>query len=126
MRFSQFGIIVIPQIKSVDEFVNEVNHSLKNKQENERLKGITARIESYDIVDSKDDDLDKVLKTHKFDFEKILTSPMLNCHPDRKRHLLLEGDLKFKDSSTSKVSIFLLIHHPFIQSFIHLIIHPSI
>lgn len=29
---------------------------------------------------------------------------MLNCPPERKRHLLLEGDLKLKDSSTSKVS----------------------
>lgn len=37
-------------VKSVDDFVNEVNHSLRNKQENERLNGIIARIESYDIV----------------------------------------------------------------------------
>lgn len=34
----------------VDDFVNSVNHSLKQKQDNERLKGIIARIESYDIV----------------------------------------------------------------------------
>lgn len=37
-------------IKMVDDFVNSVNHSLKQKQDNERLKGIIARIESYDIV----------------------------------------------------------------------------
>lgn len=34
----------------VDDFVNSVNHTLKQKQDNERLKGIIARIESYDIV----------------------------------------------------------------------------
>lgn len=31
---------------------------------------------------------------------------MLNCPPERKRHLLLEGDLKLKDSNTSKVSVY--------------------
>lgn len=41
------------QIKSVDEFVNSVNYSLKQRQDNERLNGIIARIESYDIVVSK-------------------------------------------------------------------------
>lgn len=34
----------------VDEFVNNVNTSLKQRQDKERLKGIIARIESYDIV----------------------------------------------------------------------------
>lgn len=42
------------QIKSVDDFVNNVNLSLKQKQDNERLKGIMARIESYDVVVSKE------------------------------------------------------------------------
>lgn len=41
------------QIKSVDDFVNNVNSSLKQKQDKERLKGIMARIESYDAVVSK-------------------------------------------------------------------------
>lgn len=34
----------------VDDFVINVNSSLKHKQDKERLKGIIARIESYDIV----------------------------------------------------------------------------
>ena len=34
----------------VDDLVIDVNASLKHKQDNERLKGIIARIESYDIV----------------------------------------------------------------------------
>lgn len=38
------------QIKSVDDFVNSVNSSLKQKQDNERLRGIMLRIESYDAV----------------------------------------------------------------------------
>jgi hypothetical protein len=38
------------QIHSVDEFVCSVNSHLTTRQENERLKGIMARIESYDVV----------------------------------------------------------------------------
>lgn len=39
-----------PQIHSVDDFVCSVNSHLTTRQENERLKGIMARIESYDVV----------------------------------------------------------------------------
>lgn len=40
-----------------------------------------------------------------------LNRPMFGCRFERKRHLLLEGDLKLKDSNTSKASIseFLLV-----------------
>lgn len=34
----------------MDDFVNSVNYSLKQRQDNERMNGIIARIESYDIV----------------------------------------------------------------------------
>ncbi|XP_017778525.1 PREDICTED: pleckstrin homology domain-containing family G member 5 isoform X2 [Nicrophorus vespilloides] len=89
-------------IRSVDDFVINVNFSLKQKQDNERLKGIIARIESYDIVESKDDDLERLLKSHN---QLDLNKPMLNCPPERRRHLLLEGDLKLKDNSTSKMEV---------------------
>ncbi|KAJ8950114.1 hypothetical protein NQ318_017839 [Aromia moschata] len=90
-------------IKMVDDFVNNVNSSLKHRQDKERLKGIIARIESYDIVETKDDDIEKILKKEKSLTQLDLTRPMLNCPVERKRHLLLEGDLKLKDSGTSKV-----------------------
>jgi hypothetical protein len=38
------------QIKCVDQFVNDVNSTLRQRQDHERLKGIIARIESYDVV----------------------------------------------------------------------------
>lgn len=38
------------QIRSVEEFVCSVNTHLTTRQEYERLKGIMARIESYDVV----------------------------------------------------------------------------
>jgi hypothetical protein len=38
------------KIHSVDDFVCSVNSHLTTRQENERLKGIMSRIESYDVV----------------------------------------------------------------------------
>lgn len=107
-------------IKMVDEFVNNVNSSLKHKQDKERLKGIIARIESYDIVDSKDDDIEKLLKRDKSLTQFDLNRPMLNCPVERKRHLLLEGDLKLKDSGTSKMEV-----HCFLLTDMLLICKPS-
>lgn len=51
--------------------------------------------------ESKDEDLEKLLRSYSI---LDLNRPMLNCPPERKRHLLLEGDLKLKDSNTSKVT----------------------
>lgn len=45
--------IRISQIHSVEQFVCSVNANLTTRQENERLKGIMARIESYDVAVSK-------------------------------------------------------------------------
>lgn len=42
--------ILYDQIHSVEDFVCSVNAHLTTRQENERLKGIMARIESYDVV----------------------------------------------------------------------------
>lgn len=53
--------------------------------------------------ESKDDDLEKLLKSYS---QLDLNRPMLDCPPERRRHLLLEGDLKLKDSGTSKVRAF--------------------
>lgn len=42
------------QIHSVENFVCSVNSHLTTRQENERLKGIMARIDSYEVVVSVD------------------------------------------------------------------------
>lgn len=43
-------MVMFLQIKCVDQFVNNVNSTLQQRQDHERLKGIIARIESYDVV----------------------------------------------------------------------------
>lgn len=50
--------------------------------------------------ETKDDDLDRLVQSHcRLD----LTAPMPGCAENHRRHLLFEGDLKFKEGMASKV-----------------------
>uniref|UniRef100_A0A1B6DWN8 DH domain-containing protein n=1 Tax=Clastoptera arizonana TaxID=38151 RepID=A0A1B6DWN8_9HEMI len=89
-------------ISRVDMFVNSVNTTLRQKQDLEKLRGVIARIEAYDVVDSKDEDLERLVKSYN---DLDLTCPMPGCCNSQQRHLLLEGDLKLKDNATSKVDV---------------------
>lgn len=91
------------QIKSVDDFVASVNAALKRNEETARLASAASRIESYDVVESRDEELEKLIKIHStFD---ITTVPIPGCPKDTLRVLLREGDLKLRDAVSSKVII---------------------
>ncbi|XP_049769413.1 pleckstrin homology domain-containing family G member 5 [Schistocerca cancellata] len=90
-------------ITSVDEFVNNVNSSLKTKQDNEKLKALIARIESYDVVEAvKDEELERLVRVHS---QLDLTGPMPGCHVSQPRQLLLESDLKLREGAASKTDV---------------------
>ncbi|XP_026845295.1 uncharacterized protein LOC6595997 isoform X3 [Drosophila persimilis] len=92
---------------SVENFVGSVNNHLTMRQENERLKGVMVRIESYDVVDTNNEGLDKLIKQHSQMFD--LCAPMRGCPAYHVRHLFMEGDHKFKDNlGKSDVHCFLL------------------
>ncbi|XP_054084687.1 uncharacterized protein LOC105210114 isoform X8 [Zeugodacus cucurbitae] len=94
-------------IHSVENFVFSVNNHLTTRQENERLKGVMARIESYDVVDTNNEHLDKMIKQHSKMFD--LCAPMKGCPTHQVRHLFMEGDHKFKDNlGKADVHCFLL------------------
>ncbi|EDV96588.1 GH16335, partial [Drosophila grimshawi] len=94
-------------IHSVENFVGSVNNHLTMRQESERLKGVMARIESYDVVDTNNEMLDKLIKQHSQMFD--LCAPMRGCPSYHVRHLFMEGDHKFKDNvGKSDVHCFLL------------------
>ncbi|XP_017841759.2 pleckstrin homology domain-containing family G member 5 isoform X4 [Drosophila busckii] len=94
-------------IHSVENFVFSVNNHLTMRQESERLKGVMARIESYDVLDSNNEVLDKLIKQHSQMFD--LCAPMPGCPAYHVRHLFMEGDHKFKDTfGKSDVHCFLL------------------
>ncbi|XP_067643339.1 uncharacterized protein [Eurosta solidaginis] len=94
-------------IHSVESFVFSVNNHLTTRQENERLKGVMARIESYDVVDTNNEYLDKIIKQYSQMFD--LCAPMKGCPAHQVRHLFMEGDHRYKDNlGKSDVHCFLL------------------
>ncbi|XP_037901314.1 uncharacterized protein LOC119645272 isoform X2 [Glossina fuscipes] len=94
-------------VQNTENFVFSVNNHLTTRQENERLKGVMARIESYDVVDTNNDHLDKLIKQYSQMFD--LCGPMKGCASQHVRHLFMEGDHKYKDNhGKSDVHCFLL------------------
>ncbi|XP_073842654.1 uncharacterized protein isoform X9 [Musca autumnalis] len=94
-------------IHTTENFVFSVNNHLTTRQENERLKGVMARIESYDVVDTNNEHLEKMIKQYSQMFD--LCAPMKGCASQHVRHLFMEGDHKYKDNlGKADVHCFLL------------------
>lgn len=89
------------QIKSVDKFVASVNAALKRNEETARLASAAARLETYEVVESRDEELDRLVKSHSN--LDIMTAPMPGCPKETPRTLLREGEFKLRDGATSKV-----------------------
>uniref|UniRef100_A0A182LRN4 DH domain-containing protein n=1 Tax=Anopheles culicifacies TaxID=139723 RepID=A0A182LRN4_9DIPT len=94
------GEAIDAMIHSVEEFVAGVNSHLTTRQESERLKGINARIDCYEVVDANNETLDRMVKQHSVMFDLCL--PMRGI--DHGRKVFVEGDLKYKDS-TGKMDV---------------------
>ncbi|XP_035790420.1 uncharacterized protein LOC118465883 isoform X2 [Anopheles albimanus] len=94
------GETIDAMIHSVEEFVAGVNAHLTTRQESERLKGINARIDCYDVVESNNETLERFVKQHSIMFD--LCQPMRGI--DHGRKVFVEGDLKYKDS-TGKMDV---------------------
>ncbi|CAL4071682.1 unnamed protein product, partial [Meganyctiphanes norvegica] len=63
-------------INHVVHFVSSVNSVLRHRHEQERLIEISKRIEAYDVVESKDDELERIVKNYS---DLSLTQPMPGC-----------------------------------------------
>ncbi|XP_017885532.1 pleckstrin homology domain-containing family G member 5 isoform X2 [Ceratina calcarata] len=94
-------------IKSVDDFVASVNAALRRSEETARLASAACRIENYDVVESKDEELEKLIR-HYSTFD-ITTVPIPGCPRDTLRVLLREGDLKLRDAASSKTEVHVLL-----------------
>lgn len=79
-----------------------VNAALRRTEETARLAGAATRLECYDVVETRDEELDKLVKLYSS--LDITTAPMPGCPKDTLRTLVREGDLKLRDTATSKVS----------------------
>ncbi|CAM1323591.1 PLEKHG5 (predicted) [Pycnogonum litorale] len=89
---------------SVESFVLSVDCAIRQQEEQERLASIISRIDSYDALDSNNDDIDRRIKEH---CALDLTCPMPGCGVNGRRNLLLEGsNLKLREaSSSSKIDV---------------------
>uniref|UniRef100_A0A4X2MCU5 Pleckstrin homology and RhoGEF domain containing G5 n=2 Tax=Vombatus ursinus TaxID=29139 RepID=A0A4X2MCU5_VOMUR len=94
---------IVTMISSVERFINHVNSRMRQRQEQQRLAAIISRIDSYEVVESSTDEVDKLLK----EFLRLdLTAPILGTSPDDTRQLLLEGSLKMKEGKDSKMDVY--------------------
>lgn len=98
----QHKIILQEMIHHVESFVSNVNSALRYQHERERLQDIAKRIEAYDVVDSREDELERVVRSYS---NLNLTQPMPGCPEHLPRHLLHHGDLKLRDAHTSKMEV---------------------
>ncbi|KAK2724126.1 hypothetical protein QYM36_002459 [Artemia franciscana] len=99
-------IALADMIRHVENFVTHVNAAMRQQQEQERLSGIVARIESYDVVESKEEEIDRFLKQYS---TLDLTRPMPNCAEYMRRNLIAEADLKLKDPNSSKIDVHIIL-----------------
>lgn len=84
------------QVRSVDAFVNNVNSTLKRNQDLEVIEHLMDKIESYDVVETKDEDLSNLVQKYSH-LNLLYDIPGTS----QKRSLLFESDLKYKDVTTS-------------------------
>ncbi|KAK3859627.1 hypothetical protein Pcinc_034272, partial [Petrolisthes cinctipes] len=95
-------ICLLEMITHVENFVSNVNSALRHKHEQERLRDIANRIEAYEAVEARDDELERVVRSYS---DLSLTQPMPGCPEHIPRHLLHHGDLRLRDPHTSKMDV---------------------
>lgn len=91
--------------ESVESFVQNVNSSISHHHEKKRLASILSRIESYDVIDNINEEVEKTLREQNY-LNLDLTQPMPGCSDQQTRQLIVESaGLKLRDSSSSKVDV---------------------
>lgn len=122
------------QLVTVERFINSVDSKMRQRQEEQKLATISARIDSYEAVEGSSEEVEKVrslpLELHCFhssDFMSTLSlfvcflcsfyqilkeynhldlmSPMRGTSPEETRQLHLEGALRMKEGKDSRVRL---------------------
>ncbi|KAL1245101.1 Pleckstrin [Trichinella spiralis] len=84
-------------IEKAEEFASRVNIELCFKQHYDALCSIMQCIDSYEAIDSANDELEKFVK----EFSVVdLTLPMPDCRPGLLRRQLMRGELRMRESYT--------------------------
>ncbi|XP_042264516.1 pleckstrin homology domain-containing family G member 5 isoform X3 [Thunnus maccoyii] len=90
-------------VASVEGFINSVDSQMRQRQEQQKLATISARIDSYEAVEGSSDEVEKILKEYnRFD----LMAPMRGISPEETRQLHLEGALRMKEGKDSRMDVY--------------------
>ncbi|CAL4136787.1 unnamed protein product, partial [Meganyctiphanes norvegica] len=88
-------------ICSVDKFVTKVDNTLRHHHDQKMIWDISTKIEAYEVVESKEEELEKGVKNYS---SLNLQHPMPGCSPHH-RSILFHGDMKLRDAQTSKLDV---------------------
>ncbi|KAM9855777.1 pleckstrin homology domain-containing family G member 5 isoform 2-T2 [Aulostomus maculatus] len=95
--------IVNSMVASVEGFINSVDSQMRQRQEQQKLATISARIDSYEAVEGSSEEVEKILKDYnRFD----LMAPMRGISPEETRQLHLEGALRMKEGKDSRMDVY--------------------
>uniref|UniRef100_A0A3B4B5B5 DH domain-containing protein n=1 Tax=Periophthalmus magnuspinnatus TaxID=409849 RepID=A0A3B4B5B5_9GOBI len=94
--------IVNNMVATVEGFINGVDSQMRQRQEQQKLATISARIDSYEAVEGSSEEVEKV-NYNRFD----LMTPMKGTSSEETRQLHLEGALRMKEGKDSRVYCFL-------------------
>ncbi|XP_038165180.1 pleckstrin homology domain-containing family G member 5 isoform X1 [Cyprinodon tularosa] len=88
---------------TVERFINSVDSKMRQRQEEQKLATISARIDSYEAVEGSSEEVEKILKEYN---HLDLMSPMRGTSPEETRQLHLEGALRMKEGKDSRMEVY--------------------
>ncbi|XP_055079058.1 pleckstrin homology domain-containing family G member 5 isoform X3 [Periophthalmus magnuspinnatus] len=95
--------IVNNMVATVEGFINGVDSQMRQRQEQQKLATISARIDSYEAVEGSSEEVEKILKDYnRFD----LMTPMKGTSSEETRQLHLEGALRMKEGKDSRMEVY--------------------
>ncbi|XP_051280146.1 pleckstrin homology domain-containing family G member 5 isoform X2 [Dicentrarchus labrax] len=98
--------IVNSMVATVEGFINSVDSQMRQRQEQQKLATISARIDSYEAVEGSSEEVEKILKEYNcFD----LMAPMRGISPEETRQLHLEGALRMKEGKDSRMDVYCVL-----------------
>ncbi|XP_073325659.1 pleckstrin homology domain-containing family G member 5 isoform X3 [Pagrus major] len=98
--------IVNSMVAAVEGFINSVDSQMRQRQDQQKLTTISARIDSYEAVEGSSEEVEKILKEYnRFD----LMAPMRGTSPEEIRQLHLEGALRMKEGKDSRMEVYCVL-----------------
>ncbi|XP_076132346.1 pleckstrin homology domain-containing family G member 5 isoform X2 [Alosa pseudoharengus] len=87
----------------VEGFINSVDAQMHQRQEQQKLAAISARVEAYETTEGNSEEVERILR----EFSRLdLMAPMIDTSPEETRQLHLEGTLRMKEGKDSKMEVY--------------------